>query len=96
LAENENVSINQFVVYALTRQVSQAYSVQEVPERAIRQQRAAYIALLQNLGQSTFEEIQEALDQRDATSPEESLSPEIVNQLRMRIDEKVRKKRSNE
>jgi uncharacterized protein (DUF1778 family) len=42
LAEHENVSINQYVVYALTRQATQAYNVQQVPEKAIREQRASY------------------------------------------------------
>ena len=65
LAEYENISINQYVVYALTRQVTQAYAVQEVPDKVIRQQRAANIALLQSLGQASIEEIKEVLDGRE-------------------------------
>lgn len=36
LAKYENISINQYVGYALTRQVTQAYEVQSVPDKAIR------------------------------------------------------------
>ncbi|MDJ1173792.1 toxin-antitoxin system HicB family antitoxin [Roseofilum sp. BLCC_M114] len=31
LAENEGVSLNQYIVYALTRQVTMAYTVQAIP-----------------------------------------------------------------
>jgi len=85
LAEYEGISINQYVVYALTRQVTQAYYVQEVPEKIIRQQRAAYIALLQSLGQASFEEIKEVLDEREEVEFEIGLNPEVVEKLQNRI-----------
>ena len=85
LAEHESISINQYVVYALTRQVTQAYNVQEVPDKVIRQQRAAYIALLQSLGQSSFEEIKEVLDEREQVELEVGLKPEVVEKLQNRI-----------
>ena len=85
LAEHESISINQYVVYALTRQVTQAYDVQEVPDKGIRQQRAAYIALLQSLGQASFEEIKEVLDKREEVELEIGLNPEVFEKLRNRI-----------
>ena len=85
LAEQESISMNQYVVYALTRQVTQAYHVQEVPDKAIRQQRAAYIALLQSLGEASFEEIKNVLDEREAVEPEKGLTPEVVEKLRDHI-----------
>jgi predicted HicB family RNase H-like nuclease len=33
LADREGVSLNQYIVYALTRQVTLAYTVQAVPEQ---------------------------------------------------------------
>ena len=85
LAKHESISINQYVIYALTRQVTQAYDVQAVPDKAIQQQRAAYIALLQSLGQASFEEIKEVLDKREEVELEIGLNPEVFEKLRNRI-----------
>ena len=85
LAEYENISLNQYVVYALTRQVTQAYDVQQVPDNVIRQQRAAYIALLQSLGQASFEEIKEVLDEREEVEQETGLHPSVIEKLQNRI-----------
>jgi hypothetical protein len=52
LAKREGISLNQYIVYALTRQVTLAYTVQAVPEQARLQQRASYTALLQSLKKS--------------------------------------------
>ncbi len=87
LAEHEKTSINQYVVYALTRQVTQAYNVQEVPDKVIREQRAAYVALLESLGQASFEDIQEILDEREEGEMEPGLNPGVVEKLRERISE---------
>ena len=88
LAKHENISINQYVVYALTRQVTQDYAVHEVPEKFIREQRAAYITLLQNLGQSSSEEIQEVLNEREEIEPEGGLSPGAIEEMKKRISNK--------
>ena len=57
LANHEGVSLNQYIVYALTRQTTMAYVVEAVPEKAVEEQRASFNALLESLGQATFEEI---------------------------------------
>lgn len=85
LAEQEEVSLNQYIVYALTRQATLAYTVQQVPERAAREQRAAYTALLQSLGNATAEEIAAALDARDPAEPEAELTPEILDAVNTRL-----------
>ncbi len=85
LAEHEAVSLNQYIVYALTRQATLAYTVQQVPEKAIREQRASYNALLQSLGQATAEEIAAALDERDPAEPEEGLTPEVLATITARL-----------
>lgn len=85
LAESEAVSLNQYIVYALTRQTTLAYTVQQVPEKAIREQRAAYNALLQSLGSATAEQIAAALDEREPAGPEEGLTPEVMERFRRRM-----------
>ena len=85
LASNEAVSLNQYIVYALTRQITLAYTVQAVPEKAVAEQRAAYTALLQSLGDTSFDQIRKTLDERESVSPEDGLSTEVVERLRRRV-----------
>ena len=40
LADKEGVSLNQYIVYALTRQSSLAYVVESVPAEEVEKQRA--------------------------------------------------------
>lgn len=56
-----------------------------MPDKVIRQQRAAYIALLQSLGQASFDEIKEVLDEREEVGSETGLNPEVVEKLQKRI-----------
>lgn len=85
LAENEGVSLNQYIVYALTRQSTLAYTVQPVSEQTVKEQRAAYTALLQNLGQASFEEIEAVMSEREEVQPEAGLSSEVVARLQERF-----------
>ncbi len=88
LAKQEGVSLNQYIVYALTRQVTLAYTIQAVPEQTIAGQRASYTALLQNLGQALFDEIEALMAEREEVEPEVGLSPEITMRLRERLASK--------
>jgi len=54
LARREGISLNQYIVYALTRQVT---LVQTVAEQELAQQQALLDALTQSLGQASFDEI---------------------------------------
>lgn len=87
LADREGVSLNQYIVYALTRQVTLAYTVQAVPEQEATRQRASFIALLQNLGQASFGEIEAVLAEREPAEGEPGLSPEVTMRLRERLAE---------
>jgi uncharacterized protein (DUF1778 family) len=85
LAEREGVSLNQYIVYALTRQATQAYVVQQVPETEIQEQQQAFDALLQKRPKSSPTEIAAVLAQREIVAPEPELTPEIIQQLQQRI-----------
>ncbi len=87
-ARLEGVSLNQYLVYALTRQVAMAYTVTPIPEDAVQQQREAFDALLANLGRASPDEVQRALAGRQAVEPEPDLSPQVVARLRQRIAQK--------
>jgi len=86
-ARLEGVSLNQYLVYALSRHVAMAYTVTPLPEAAVRQQREAFDTLLASLGRASPEEVQKALSERQAVEPEPDLDPQVVARLRQRIDE---------
>jgi len=92
MAESEQISLNQYIVYALTKQLTLAYNVQTVPEKVVAEERAAYSALLQTLGRASFDEIQQALAAREAVEPEAGLTPEVVDGLRAKIAARKSKK----
>lgn len=85
LAKREQTSLNQYIVYALTRQAAEAYTVHEFPEGAIAQQRVRFTALLQNLGRASSDEIEKVMAQREKTAPERGLGSKIIRRLRRRL-----------
>ncbi len=91
MAENEQISLNQYIVYALTRQLTMAYNVQPVPDRVIAEERATYASLLQTLGRGSFDDIQAALAARETVEPEPGLTPDVVESLRTKIAARKKK-----
>jgi predicted HicB family RNase H-like nuclease len=85
LAKRENTPLNQYIVYALTRQVTLVYPVQAISEEAVAQQRTDFTALLQSLGQASFEEIEKVMAKREGVEPERGLNPKVVRRLQRRL-----------
>ena len=85
LAKREQTSLNQYIVYALTRQAAETYTVHEFPEGAVAQQRVAFDALLQNLGQASSDQVEKVMAQREQTAPERGLSSKISKRLRRHL-----------
>ncbi len=85
LAQTEETSLNQFIVYALTRQVTLAYTIQPLSDRAIAEQKASFTTLLQDLGQASFAEIEQVMAAREKTEPEDGLTPEVIQAITSRI-----------
>ena len=85
LADGEGVSLNQYIVYALTRQVTMAYKVQAIPIEEVNQQQQDFQALVKNLGQASPTEVKSILDRREVVEPEEELSPDIIARFQQRI-----------
>lgn len=85
LAECEGVSLNQYIVYALTRQVTLAYSVSSVPEEEIQQQKLSFNSLMQELGKASSSEIATALTEREMVPPEKELDSKTITLLQQRI-----------
>jgi preprotein translocase subunit SecA len=93
LAESEGVSLNQYIVYALTRQSSTNYIVQPLPQQETNQQQSDFTNLLQKLGKSSPTEIEIALSERETVQSEEELTPEIIAQFQQRLQSKEKVKR---
>ncbi|MDJ0680058.1 MAG: YlcI/YnfO family protein [Xenococcaceae cyanobacterium MO_167.B52] len=85
LAEGEGVSLNQYIVYALTRQVSSSYTVQIISEEDCQQQEKNLNLLISQLGEANVKEIETALSQREVVKPEPELTPDIVNRIKTKI-----------
>jgi len=85
LARSEGVTVNQYVLSALTRQVKQTYTVDAIPEKETAEQRTAFADLLNSLGKSSFSEIEQIMRERDVVKPEKGLSPRILKRLHDRI-----------
>lgn len=81
LAENEGVSLNQYIVYALTRQVASNYTMIVLSEVDRAQQHQEFGELLAQLGQASTTQIEATLSKREQIEPKSELTPEIVNQF---------------
>jgi HicB family len=85
LAEGEGVSLNQYIVYALTQQVSSAYSVQVLSEPDVQQQKQSFSKRLKALGTASPEQTQATLAERETVEPEEGLNVDVIHHLQQQI-----------
>lgn len=84
-ADQEGVSLNQYLVYLLAQRSAPEYSVHPVASEEVEEQRAAYASLLDRLGSASHREIGAALAGRAPVEAEPGLTPEVVERLRERI-----------
>jgi uncharacterized protein (DUF1778 family) len=85
LADSEGVSLNQYIVYALTRQATSTYSVQVVSPETIASAKESFESLLLELGQVSPKQIASILAERDVVAPEAELSSEAIDFLQQQI-----------
>lgn len=84
-AQQEGVSLNQYVVYMLTRQVASSYTIQVMPENTVKEQQTSYEKLLDSLGEASLEQTKAFLAERETAELEEGLSKDDIAQLEKRI-----------
>ncbi|BAZ79058.1 toxin-antitoxin system HicB family antitoxin [Sphaerospermopsis kisseleviana CS-549] len=96
LAETEGISLNQYIVYALTRQVVSTDFIQATPEKEINEQEQSFQTLLQRLGKASEGQIQSVLAEREVVEPEEELSNEIIASLQQKINNAINKGHNNQ
>lgn len=85
LAETEGVSLNQYIVYALTRQAVSTEFIQVTSEKEIIEQEQSFQTLLQGLGTASEIQIKSVLAEREIVQPEPELTPEIITSLQQKI-----------
>jgi len=85
LARNEGIALSEYLVSALTRHATLSYTVRSTSEEETSKQRADFAALLGSLGQASFSEIENVLQEREVVMPEAGLAPEVMMQLQSRI-----------
>lgn len=89
-ASREGVSLNQYIVYALTRQATQNYTVQPISHEEVEKQATTFNNLLQELGKITPEQLTTALEERDIVAPEPELNAEIIAKFRQKTRKPIK------
>jgi L-alanine-DL-glutamate epimerase-like enolase superfamily enzyme len=89
LADREGVSLNHYIVYALTRQATSSDQVQVKSEAEVLQQQEAFQQLKQRLGETSRVEVEAILAQRERVEPEADLRPDVVARLQKRLKKSV-------
>lgn len=84
-ARQEGVSLNHYIIYALTRQVASTYTIQVLPEASVQEQRAHYDALLANLGESSLAATKKFLVEREPAPPEPGLTEEMIARMKQKF-----------
>ena len=85
-AKGEGVALAQYIVYALTRQMSNGYFIRGVSPTEIEQQRRQFDALLETWGdEASDEEIDTFLAAREIAEPEPELTPKLVAKVQEHI-----------
>lgn len=85
LAKKEAVPLTQYILYILTRQIAEGYTVRVVPEEDVVSQKASFDSLLSKWGKIPFSEADRILERREPAELEADLSPEVVSSLKARI-----------
>jgi hypothetical protein len=86
LAQQEGVSINQYILYSLTRQVASGYALKRTSANQVQQQQDDIEALrAQWRALAADKDVTQLLAERDAVEPEPELTPDLVAKLREKI-----------
>jgi hypothetical protein len=88
LAQGEGISLNQYIVYALTKQATSTYTVQAISQDDRELQQENFNRLRSQLRKADAKEIKKVLSQREIVEPESELTPEIIDRIKANINEK--------
>lgn len=84
-AQQEGVSLNQYVVYALTQKVTPAYTIQISTDTDLQQQGERFQALLKRLGTLDQSGMRDFLDSRELEEPEDEETAALISQVEQKL-----------
>ncbi len=87
LAESEGVSLNQYIVYSLTRQIGSSYTVQLLSESSINQQEANLQKWIQSSESCSETEAAKILAEREPAPTQVQLSPNTVTRFQSMLQQ---------
>jgi hypothetical protein len=88
LARNEGVSLDHYILYLLTRQISSGYQAQPVSAEAQGEDRGKFSELLHSLGQASEFELETTLAGREQSEAEPELTTDVIARVQKRILDK--------
>lgn len=86
-ARKEGVSLEQYILFALTRQTMLAPAICKISENESEFQQKDFAERMNRLGKASAEELENVLQERESVEPETDLKPETVLRLKNRIAE---------
>lgn len=86
-ARKEGVSLEQYILFALTRQTILTPVIRKVSEKDAESQHKDFTERIKRLGNASAEELERVLRERKSVEPEPDLKPETVLRLKNRIAE---------
>ena len=91
-AKSEGITLEEIVVFALTRQTTPTYKVLETTDEELGEQKRRHNALLQNLkrkgGTISIEKAEQILAEREQIEPESELDAETIGKLKGMLEYK--------
>lgn len=91
-ARREGLSLNQFILYSLTRQSAFASAIESLPAKQAIEQQARFNALLQRLGPPATDDSFDAYMRQREGKHRPNVSKEDERKLRAKIAQKRRQK----
>lgn len=85
-AQRAQVSVEQYIVFTLTRQSTPAYEVKPATAEEVHEQELKFAALRQSLGQPDIEETKKVLQTREQVEPESDLDPPAAEMLQLKFN----------
>ena len=87
IAMEEGVSLEQYVLFALTRQAMLVPAIPKVSEKDAEFQHQDFTERMKRLGHASSEDLEKLLEEREPVEPESQSKPETVLRLKNRIAE---------
>jgi DNA-directed RNA polymerase specialized sigma54-like protein len=86
-ARKEGVSLEQYILFALTRQTMLSPAIHKLSEKDAESQHKDFTERINRLGKTSSEELEEILQERESVEPDPGLEQETVLRFKNRIDE---------